>query len=246
MPIEPEHSHRRRRRRRSAARRGARAARAVLPTVPRAKPFATSRSCARTTSAGAAVALADAVLEDQTAVELGELARLDGAFASARRRPSSGRRPARRPRARARRSPGRHARARRHPRRARRLRRPARPPAASSSVSVSPVSVTAMGDSLAHVPARLTVVGSINLDLVARTERLPRPGETVTGATFAEIPGRQGREPGRRCRAARRDRGADRLRRRRRVRRARARRAARGRRRPRRAEDGDRRRRASR
>jgi ribokinase len=42
------------------------------------------------------------------------------------------------------------------------------------------------------VPARLTVVGSINLDLVARVERLPRPGETVTGATFAEIPGGKG------------------------------------------------------
>ncbi|HEY5057411.1 MAG TPA: ribokinase [Gaiellaceae bacterium] len=39
---------------------------------------------------------------------------------------------------------------------------------------------------------RLTVVGSINLDLVARTERLPRPGETVTGATFARIPGGKG------------------------------------------------------
>ncbi|HEY8316766.1 MAG TPA: ribokinase [Gaiellaceae bacterium] len=49
-----------------------------------------------------------------------------------------------------------------------------------------------MGDSLAHVPVRLTVVGSINLDLVARTERLPRPGETVTGATFSEIPGGKG------------------------------------------------------
>ena len=40
--------------------------------------------------------------------------------------------------------------------------------------------------------ARLTVVGSINLDLVARAERLPRPGETVTGATFSEIPGGKG------------------------------------------------------
>lgn len=39
---------------------------------------------------------------------------------------------------------------------------------------------------------RLTVVGSVNLDLVARTERLPRPGETVTGATFAQIPGGKG------------------------------------------------------
>jgi ribokinase len=32
---------------------------------------------------------------------------------------------------------------------------------------------------------RLAVVGSINVDLVARAERLPRPGETVTGATFS-------------------------------------------------------------
>ena len=39
---------------------------------------------------------------------------------------------------------------------------------------------------------RLTVVGSVNLDLVAHTERLPRPGETVTGATFAQIPGGKG------------------------------------------------------
>ena len=39
---------------------------------------------------------------------------------------------------------------------------------------------------------RITVVGSINLDLVARCERLPRPGETVTGATFARYPGGKG------------------------------------------------------
>ena len=39
---------------------------------------------------------------------------------------------------------------------------------------------------------RLTVVGSINLDLVAQTERLPRPGETVTGATFRRVPGGKG------------------------------------------------------
>jgi ribokinase len=41
-------------------------------------------------------------------------------------------------------------------------------------------------------PVRLTVVGSINLDLVARAERLPRPGETVTGATFTRMPGGKG------------------------------------------------------
>jgi ribokinase len=38
----------------------------------------------------------------------------------------------------------------------------------------------------------IAVVGSINLDLVARCDRLPRPGETVTGATFARYPGGKG------------------------------------------------------
>jgi ribokinase len=38
----------------------------------------------------------------------------------------------------------------------------------------------------------LTVVGSINLDLVARCERLPRPGETVSDAEFARHPGGKG------------------------------------------------------
>jgi ribokinase len=42
------------------------------------------------------------------------------------------------------------------------------------------------------LPPSLTVVGSINLDLVARAERLPRPGETVSGATFARYPGGKG------------------------------------------------------
>jgi ribokinase len=42
------------------------------------------------------------------------------------------------------------------------------------------------------VPPHLTVVGSINLDLVAKTERLPRPGETVTDATFSQVPGGKG------------------------------------------------------
>jgi ribokinase len=38
----------------------------------------------------------------------------------------------------------------------------------------------------------LTVVGSVNLDLVARAQRLPRPGETITGATFTRHPGGKG------------------------------------------------------
>jgi ribokinase len=42
------------------------------------------------------------------------------------------------------------------------------------------------------VPVSLTVVGSVNLDLVARCERLPRPGETVTDAVFERIPGGKG------------------------------------------------------
>jgi ribokinase len=42
------------------------------------------------------------------------------------------------------------------------------------------------------LPPELTVVGSVNLDLVARVERLPRPGETVSGASFDEHPGGKG------------------------------------------------------
>jgi len=42
------------------------------------------------------------------------------------------------------------------------------------------------------VKPRITVVGSINLDLVAHCERLPMAGETVSGATFSRIPGGKG------------------------------------------------------
>jgi ribokinase len=38
----------------------------------------------------------------------------------------------------------------------------------------------------------LTVVGSINLDLVTKVDRLPRPGETRSGATLERIPGGKG------------------------------------------------------
>lgn len=41
-------------------------------------------------------------------------------------------------------------------------------------------------------PLRIVVVGSVNLDLVASGTRLPRPGETVTGASFARHPGGKG------------------------------------------------------
>jgi ribokinase len=39
---------------------------------------------------------------------------------------------------------------------------------------------------------RIVVVGSINLDLVVRVPTLPRPGETVGGGTFSQIPGGKG------------------------------------------------------
>jgi ribokinase len=42
------------------------------------------------------------------------------------------------------------------------------------------------------VAPRIAVVGSVNLDLVARADRLPRPGETVTGASFSRVPGGKG------------------------------------------------------
>jgi ribokinase len=39
---------------------------------------------------------------------------------------------------------------------------------------------------------RITVVGSVNLDLVVRVARLPRPGETVSGGSFERVPGGKG------------------------------------------------------
>ena len=42
------------------------------------------------------------------------------------------------------------------------------------------------------MPLNVTVVGSINVDLVARVERLPRPGETLGDAEFARVPGGKG------------------------------------------------------
>ncbi|HET6413872.1 MAG TPA: ribokinase [Anaeromyxobacter sp.] len=42
------------------------------------------------------------------------------------------------------------------------------------------------------VDPEVVVVGSINMDLVVRTVRLPEPGETVSGKSFAQIPGGKG------------------------------------------------------
>ena len=39
---------------------------------------------------------------------------------------------------------------------------------------------------------RIIIVGSINMDLVYRTHQLPRPGETISGHSFRQIPGGKG------------------------------------------------------
>lgn len=41
-------------------------------------------------------------------------------------------------------------------------------------------------------PPRIVIVGSVNMDLVARVPRLPRPGETLSGTSFATFPGGKG------------------------------------------------------
>ncbi len=42
--------------------------------------------------------------------------------------------------------------------------------------------------------AKVVVIGSLNMDLVTRAERLPRAGETLIGQSFE--PGRGGGAPG--------------------------------------------------
>jgi ribokinase len=44
----------------------------------------------------------------------------------------------------------------------------------------------------AAVSAQVIVCGSLNMDLVARVVQLPRPGETVVGASLARLPGGKG------------------------------------------------------
>jgi len=40
--------------------------------------------------------------------------------------------------------------------------------------------------------ARITVVGSLNMDLVVRSPRIPKPGETIIGSEFRTVPGGKG------------------------------------------------------
>jgi ribokinase len=56
-----------------------------------------------------------------------------------------------------------------------------------------PREVTGLGKRISVPgPVTLTVVGSINLDLVARVRYLPRPGETIADAELAKVPGGKG------------------------------------------------------
>ena len=40
--------------------------------------------------------------------------------------------------------------------------------------------------------ARVTIVGSLNMDLVIRSPRIPQPGETIIGSEFQTVPGGKG------------------------------------------------------
>lgn len=40
--------------------------------------------------------------------------------------------------------------------------------------------------------ASIVVVGSLNMDLVVRAERLPKAGETLAGESFTTVPGGKG------------------------------------------------------
>jgi len=49
-----------------------------------------------------------------------------------------------------------------------------------------------MNEAVPSSRPKIVVVGSVNMDLVYRVSRLPRPGETLTGVSFQQIPGGKG------------------------------------------------------
>ena len=52
--------------------------------------------------------------------------------------------------------------------------------------------MTGLGQTRQTARPRITVVGSVNMDLVFRTPRMPAPGETIAGHEFRQIPGGKG------------------------------------------------------
>ena len=47
-------------------------------------------------------------------------------------------------------------------------------------------------DTSCRTLSKIVVVGSVNMDLVVRTETIPTPGQTVRGRNFATLPGGKG------------------------------------------------------
>lgn len=45
---------------------------------------------------------------------------------------------------------------------------------------------------MSNKPGNIVVIGSVNMDLVAKTDRFPQPGETIIGHQFYQIPGGKG------------------------------------------------------
>src|SRR5207248_9109004 len=74
----------------------------------------------------------------------------------------------------------------------RRRRLPPRTPFLLYCARPAPRQETAAPPRKAPVAPRVCVVGSSNMDLVVRTPRLPRPGETVTARSFATVCGGKG------------------------------------------------------
>ncbi len=66
-------------------------------------------------------------------------------------------------------------------------------PCRASRTSLNPEASIGGSDVRASDPrARVVILGSVNVDLVARARRLPRPGETVMGSGFSESHGGKG------------------------------------------------------
>lgn len=49
---------------------------------------------------------------------------------------------------------------------------------------------------MVHQKPRILVVGSFVMDVIATTEQVPGPGQTVYGKSFHTAPGGQGRQSG--------------------------------------------------
>ena len=41
----------------------------------------------------------------------------------------------------------------------------------------------------------ICVIGSLNMDLVVNVDKMPKPGQTIIGSNFKEVPGGKGHEP---------------------------------------------------